>query len=355
MNQNISNLLSQIKQPALLVQDQHILEVNPAAKGLLLEVGQPILPLLSRGKKEYETFSEGRLSVTLTLAGRELEAIVIRSLEQELLVLSETDQVPELLRVLSLSGQDLRKPLTEVFALAEQLLPKAENQEQARLLYQNLFRLQRIICNMTDAGRSLQSDDEGRELCNITTLFWELLEKVTQSLGEAGPELQYVGLPRPVFSNVDEEKLERGIFNILSNAIKFSDGHGPIRAVLRQKDNWAYFTVTNPVAPNLQISSANPFDRYLREPGIEDARFGIGLGMVMIQAAAMAHGGTVLIQYPTESEMKLTMSLKLNSRMAPTVRDTPLKVDYAGEQDHCLLELSDALPADCYTLPQDGL
>ena len=37
------------------------------------------------------------------------------------------------------------------------------------------------------------------------------------------------------------------------------------------------------------------FHRYLRQPGIEDSRFGLGLGIRMVHSAAQKHGGTLLI------------------------------------------------------------
>ena len=42
------------------------------------------------------------------------------------------------------------------------------------------------------------------------------------------------------------------------------------------------------------------------------------------------------------------MSLAIRPGSSDHVRSPILKVDYAGERDHGLLELSDVLPADMY-------
>ena len=89
------------------------------------------------------------------------------------------------------------------------------------------------------------------------------------------------------------------------------------------------------------------FDSFLREPGILDGRCGIGLGMVLVRAAAASHGGTVLVEQ-TSAATKITLSLLISQQTESTVSSPVLRVDYAGERDHRLLELSDALPADAY-------
>ena len=81
---------------------------------------------------------------------------------------------------------------------------------------------------------------------------------------------------------------------------------------------------------------------------MEDGRYGIGLGMVIIRTAAAAHSGTVLIQHPKDAGTRITMTLPIRQDTDPMVRSDLLRVDYAGEQNHRLLELSDCLPASAY-------
>lgn len=349
-NQNISSLLAQLEHPAFLVQDKVITEVNPAAQKRMISVGTHVEPMLLTGKKEYDSFTEGRLLLTMKISNTEYQATVIRTADAEIFSLMENEEPPEVLRILSLSGQELRKPLSEVFALAGQVLSTVENQQKAQQLNQYLFQLHRIVCNMTDAGRSLNRYHGRLQIQNVTSLFAEIFEKAAQQLDRTEMTLQFTNLKHPVICMVDLERLERGVYNIIANAMKFSNRNGIIRAVLQQKGNWLYLTVINPVASNFVVPRSDLFTRYLREPGVEDSRFGIGLGMVMIQAAARAHNGTVLIEHPKESEMKLTITLQINKSSGTTVFESPIRVDYAGEQDHCLLELSESLPASCYAI-----
>ena len=90
------------------------------------------------------------------------------------------------------------------------------------------------------------------------------------------------------------------------------------------------------------------FSRYLRQPCIEDSRYGLGLGMVLVRSAAANHGGAVLIDQPEGCGTRVTMTMAIRQNTAGVLRSPVIRVDYAGEQDHALIELSDCLPASLY-------
>jgi K+-sensing histidine kinase KdpD len=92
----------------------------------------------------------------------------------------------------------------------------------------------------------------------------------------------------------------------------------------------------------------NIFQRYQRQPGIEDSRYGLGLGLVLVRCAARVHGGTVLVDQPDQAGTRVTISFPIRQRTTPMVRASVPRVDYAGGWDHSLLELSDVMPAKLY-------
>ena len=60
------------------------------------------------------------------------------------------------------------------------------------------------------------------------------------------------------------------------------------------------------------------------------------------------HGGTVLIDQPKGGGTRITISISIRNIEGNTLRNDVYSVDYAGEHDHALLELSDVLPAELY-------
>ena len=69
---------------------------------------------------------------------------------------------------------------------------------------------------------------------------------------------------------------------------------------------------------------------------------------MLVRSAAASHGGAVLIDQPEGGGARVTMTIAIRQSTSGTLRSPILRVDYAGERDHALVELSDVLPAQCY-------
>ena len=70
--------------------------------------------------------------------------------------------------------------------------------------------------------------------------------------------------------------------------------------------------------------------------------------MVLIRTAAAHHGGAVLIDQPEGVGTRITMTMAIRQSKQATLRSNVLRVDYAGERDHGLIELSECLPTELY-------
>ena len=173
------------------------------------------------------------------------------------------------------------------------------------------------------------------------------MEKAQTISASAGIKLSYTGPNTPILGLAYEEKLERAIYNLLSNALKFSPDGSTINAKLTKNEDTASFTISN---TNIEPVDANSFwYRYRRTPAIEDSRFGLGLGMTLISAVTAAHNGTVLVDHPTPSETRVTMTIAIVKDTSGAVRSPVMRIgDYAGGRDKGLLELSEVLSSDAY-------
>lgn len=329
--------------PAFFVRDGRITAVNPAAAEMSLQVGMDILPLLRTGDQEYASFTGGCLYLTLSLEEQTFGAAVSRQDGQDLFLL---DAVPdEALRAMALAARELRDPLCNLMIAADRLEPQDENQQyQLSRISRSIQQLQRILGNMSDAGQIQPS--LRMEIGDYSAFFQELLEKAQTLLAGNALTLTYQGLSEPVFGRMDREMLERAVWNMLNNAVKFTPADGRIQAKLTRQGKLLVFQLQDNGTGISEDRIPNLFHRYQRQPGIEDSRFGVGLGMVLIRNAAAQHGGTVLIDQPGDSGTRVTLTLPLRQDGGQSLRSP--RVDYAGEQDHGLLELSEYLSPDWY-------
>ena len=356
--QNATNeMLELMNQPAFFVQNGIIVQCNQAARRLLIEPGTDVGPLLGPAAPEYEQFQTGCLYLNLSLAGSTVGASVNRINNFDIFKLDQSTDQPEF-RTMALAAQDLREPLAGVLTLADRLFPLMEQtgepevQDQIAQMNQRLFQMLRLVSNMSDVSR-YEQESPSRQICqDICAVLDEIFEKAGHLVGSAGITLRDTGPREPILCLVEEEKLERGIYNILSNALKFTPAGGTIIARATRSGNKLRLCIQDSGSGIPGDILKNVFNRYQRQPGLEDSRYGLGLGMVLVRAAATAHGGAVLITHPEEGGAMVTMTVSIRQNSGTTLRSNVLRVDYAGERNHGLLELSDALPHQLYT-PDD--
>lgn len=348
-----SGMLDMMIQPAFTVRDGMIDAINDAAKAYFLEPGTEISKLLTTGQTEYRDLSEGCLYLTLSVAGVPCGASVRRMEDFDLFTIEQESDQSEL-QAMALAAQELRMPLSNVMTVADQLFPVTDAgedpdvQAQTAKINRGLYQMLRIISNMSDAYRYSQQTEPKMAVVNITGLVDEIFEQSAELLRHGGTELHFENLNQPIFGLADQEKLERAVHNIISNAVKFSQKGGRVDAKLSRRNNMLYLTVQDSGSGISGEMRGNVHTRFRRQPGLEDSRFGIGLGMVLIRGAAAAHGGTVLIDHPDGCGTRITMSLAIRQNTDNMVRASVMHVDYAGERDHALIELADVLPMSAY-------
>lgn len=337
-------MLELFQRPAFYVEQGIITQVNQAASAYLLRPGEAITPLLDSGNEEYLLFTEGCLYLTLRLADQKVDATIIAMDDRHLFVLEQDTALAEL-QALALAARELRNPLTGLLSIAEQLIPAQADTPRLAQYHRRTHQIMRIISNMSDAVYYCQSVPGRQEYVQICGFLEELLSKTAEQLAQADIHLHYSLPATPIYTLADIEKVERAIYNLISNAAKHTVPGGRIHFTLTAKKR-LYLSVAD--SGNGSAVQSNAYSRYLRTPSITDGSEGIGLGMVLVRATAALHNGTVLIDHPDGQGTRVTMTLDLRQEKTPQIRSPLFYPDYAGERDHGLQELSDVLPASVY-------
>jgi len=343
--------LELIDRPAFCVMDGVVAAGNAAARSRMLQTGADIYEIVTEHRDTYQNFTGGCLFLTVTVGGLPCNASVNRTKDCDIFILEQKSDTAQL-QVLALAAQHLRIPLSNVMTMADQLCSDMENtdiqtRQQADQLQHSLFQLLRIISNMSDSGGYCGTPAADMRMSNLTAVFREIVEKAQAASESIGIHLVYTEPEMPVLGLADPEKLERAVYNLLSNAIKFSPAGSTVEAKLSCNASRLSFTVCNPCAEPVQEHCF--WNRYRREPAIEDSRQGLGLGMTLVGAVAAAHGGTVLIDHPDNQSTRVIMTVTVAKNNGSTVRSPVMRVgDYAGGRDKALLEFADFLLPDAY-------
>ena len=328
--------------PAFCVKNRIITKLNIPAAKLFLREGLSLDTILDSGAEAYDAFSSGMLCLTLSICGQRFGASVIRVGEEDVFTLDRQYESEEL-RVLALAARELRGPLSGAMLAVQQL--GIENQLLSRL-NRSLHQMLRIVGNMSDASGG--SPVFRPEPQNIDAMFQEIAEKVAALSSFSDITFSYQGLGEAVTCLVDRQQMERAALNMVSNALKYTPKGGNIQLALCRSGKQFRFSVTDSGCGIHEKERATLFSRYLREPGIEDTRHGIGLGMLLIRLTAARHGGAVLVDFPKEGGTRISLTFSSVSGSGNVLHTAFLPADYAGEQDHMLIELSDTLPLEQY-------
>ena len=345
-------LLEQFQTPAFFVENGNITEINTAAEQKGIVAGTEISSLIHTGYAEYEAYRKGKLCLTLCVCGIVRKATVT-ALDSGHLFCMESDYGEPELRAFALASVQLREPLANAMINTDLLLPNPAVRSDPELLRQmtqinrSLHQLLRVVCNMSDVSLYSSGQYTNLLLTDAVSIFEETLEKAAALAKESGRELKYKLPKQAITCPADEEQLQRAVLNLISNAIKYSQKDSTIHAELRHSADRLIFSVWDD--GKAVKSKSNLFATYLREPGISADNSGIGLGMTIVHSIAAAHGGTLLMEQPKNSGLKVTFTISTKANNNLQLRSpVMLPVDHTGGRDHALVELSDTLPDSLY-------
>ena len=350
-----AQLLDNLTCPAFVVKEGVIVNVNQSAAQHNIECNTNIQNIISIGTEEYNRFQDGKLCLTLTINEISYNAVVTATDDLHIFCLTSDYEDAEL-RAYALAAMNLREPLSNAMLNTEQLLPNESIQSDPQVMQmlaqvnRNLHQLLRAIGNMSDTAAYANQRSFRMQTRDVVSVIEEILDKTADLVESSGKTLNYKLPSKAIYSLIDAEKLERAILNLISNAMKYTSENGKLDVELRQNNHMLILTIQDNgqgITPQVR---GNLFTRFLREPGIEDGRNGIGLGLSIVRSVASAHGGTVLFEQPDNCGARITMTMSIQKPTGTVLHDQiKLPIEYTGGRDHALLELSDVLPDTLYS------
>ncbi len=324
-------MLMLLERPAFFAENGMVTHANEQAKQLNIAPGGALDQLLSieEVSSAHPVILAGK---AYTLQASDIGGATLYTLTQQ--------EGREALEALNLAACNLRTPLFTMLNALEMVIDGDESYRGT--LYKNYYQVHRTICNMSDAARYAYWRSPKPTLTNAKAFMDELMEKIRSKLPGTELTIQYTGLDTPLFCSLDQELVERAVHNLVSNSMKAGSHFIQIR--FTKQGNILHLSVYDDgcgIPPDVR---SNMYQCFLREPGITSSRYGLGLGMVIIRAAAAAHQGTVLVEQNPDMGLHVTMTFTITAKEEMTLKQHSLRVDYLGGLDHTLIELSDVLP-----------
>lgn len=200
--------------------------------------------------------------------------------------------------VIGMVSHDIRNPLSTIKATGELLKGELQDNENDRskelinIIDSNCNKVLRISKDLLDLQRlesgTLTLDKSSTNLKECLLSAASATEAMQRAYGvDVEPELE------SVHANVDEDRIEQVVTNLLTNAIKFSPKKSKVRLTLSETTNQQVcirvIDQGNGIPDDMKTSVFNRFAQVNRE----DSKRGSGLGLAISKALVELHGGKI--------------------------------------------------------------
>ena len=198
--------------------------------------------------------------------------------------------------ILNFVAHELSNPLTNVILniqLMEELTdeyPSGELKDCLQRSKTNVLRLKKLISELYQSTKIATGDI----LLEKTTFeFDQIVEEAFHTLFQVFP-LHNITKSGSASVKVfaDKDKLVRVLINFLTNAIKYSDGKGPIKVETKEESNCVSVSVTDHGRGIPEKELPYVFNRFFRAERTK-AMEGLGLGLFLSHSIIEAHKGQI--------------------------------------------------------------
>ena len=342
---SLKSLLALLDVPAFYIKNGNILCVNREAEKQLLHEGPADALLASLDAEENHVLSTELAGKVRTLSCKSFEGGLLCQLAPE----QESTVTADYLDIIS---GEIRKPLGELMMALDRMYPMLPRSEQtaesAGQAQRNAYRLLRLASQLNAGSRvkngSWQLSRRDTELC---AWLEQLAMQAEDLFSYSTVKFRFSGLTTPFVGGADLEKLERAIWNLLSNALLHAPEGSTVSLEARRSGQQLILSVSDEAGGVRGTLDSSVFSHDTERTGLEDAKDGLGFGLSIVRACAELHGGSVLLSAKKEGGTTVVLSV-LVSEPGTEAHSASLSFDYSGGIHHGLLELSDALDSAAF-------
>ena len=206
---------------------------------------------------------------------------------------------------LSNMSHEFRTPINIILAITQLLnmhnksLSDEKYKEYLNVLKQNSYRLLRLINNIMDITKvNSDSDELNLVNCNIVSVLEEIVMSTVLYASEKKRNIIFDTDNEEIILACDEDKIERIMLNLISNAIKFSDCDTDIEVKINTNLdlNRVYISIKN-YGSNIEFKDREKiFERFHRvDNSLNRKNEGCGIGLFLCRKFIEMHGGEIFL------------------------------------------------------------
>lgn len=236
-------------------------------------------------------------------------------------------------------SHEFRTPLTLIINPAKELLKENNTQQDTNslnIIYRNAKRLLSLVDQLLLFRKAEQKQDELKlAVHNLPELIREVFQYFSHQAEHKHIHYDFICENEDIEITADREKIEIALFNLVSNALKFTPENGRVSIHLTETENQVQILISDSgpgIPKEAQEKIFSVFHQYT------DSRFpskgGFGIGLFLAKTFTESHFGT--LTYDSVPEEGTTFKMTLWKKHNALLTDT--KTDIKTENASVLLE-----------------
>ncbi|NET38712.1 MAG: response regulator, partial [Cyanothece sp. SIO1E1] len=231
-------------------------------------------------------------------------------------------------------SHEFRTPLTLTLGPLESAVGQKQglSYEQSEIALRNSRRLLRLVNQLLD----LQRLDAGRmqprfQPCDLAAFIRQTIESFRPYCDRKSLYLKTHLQPCPSIY-IDQEKFDRVLYNLLSNAMKFTAEGGSITVSLKSAEHHCWLQIEDTGIGIRPDQLPHLFERFRQADGSANRNYeGSGLGLALVKELVELHGGQISVDsvYGQGTTFKVQLQVGMTHLPAEQVIAVPAEVEHS--------------------------
>jgi len=212
-------------------------------------------------------------------------------------------------------SHELRTPLTLILAPLEELIKKPSEDKLINKRHEMMLINAKRLYNLVDQLFEFRKTETGtRKLkvskSDIVSFIHEVYESFKPLSDKNRIQYTYHSSEAKLSFYFDNDAMEKILFNLLSNAFKYTSAHNKISVELATQHNFAVITVTDTGVGISEDDIAKVFDRFYQVNN-QEMNLGSGVGLAFTKRLIELHHGSIKAESELGKGSKFTVSIPM--------------------------------------------
>ncbi|MEO8203798.1 MAG: PAS domain-containing protein [Betaproteobacteria bacterium] len=196
-------------------------------------------------------------------------------------------------------AHELRNPLAPIRTAVEIVQRLAPDDARLRapldIVDRQVRHMTRLVDDLLDVARITRGKIHlRRQAIDLSGVLREALDSARGVIAQAGHTLEVQLAPEPIQVNADATRLTQIVYNLLSNASKFTPRGGHLHLASRREGSLAVISVRDDGRGIEAEHLPQLFEMFSQlSPALERTEQGLGIGLALVRGLVEQHGGNV--------------------------------------------------------------